>query len=125
MTHVFLDGQSLTIEQVHLVAHHPEVQVRLSNLPPASKISRRGGTAGRQEKSPGVTTGFGAFRPRHSALPGGNIAENILLSHAVGVGDHLGRNGARDDAHPRKHPRARLFWHPPGNPAAASGAAER
>ena len=30
MTHVFLDGQSLTIEQVHLVAHHPEVQVRLS-----------------------------------------------------------------------------------------------
>ncbi len=31
MTQVFLDGQSLTIEQVDLVSHHPEVRVQLAD----------------------------------------------------------------------------------------------
>ncbi|HQK42644.1 MAG TPA: histidine ammonia-lyase [Anaerolineaceae bacterium] len=99
MTHVFLDGQSLTIEQVHLVAHHPEVQVRLSEtcLPGIQKSADAvAQLVARGEVAYGITTGFGAFKDR--VIPPDQVErlqENILLSHAVGVGDHLGDETVR------------------------------
>lgn len=93
MTQVFLDGQSLTIEQVDLVSHHPEVRVQLADtcipgiLKSANAVAE---LAARGEVAYGITTGFGAFKDR--VIPPDQVEtlqENILLSHAVGVGDYL------------------------------------
>lgn len=93
MKHVFLDGQSLTIEQVRRVSQNPEVQVALSDacLPGIQKSADAvAELVARGEVAYGITTGFGAFKDR--VIPRDQVEtlqENILLSHAVGVGEYL------------------------------------
>lgn len=101
-TPVILDGQSLTIDAVVRIARDPRVQVQCA----ADALARveRGGQQIRQivddyqaalaagrplPRVYGVTTGFGEFKsqriePAHFE----QMQRNILLSHAVGVGDN-------------------------------------
>jgi histidine ammonia-lyase len=94
---IVLDGGSLTVEDVVLAACAPErglaVEVILSEA--AWEQVRRAEQAvqnfiDRGEVVYGVTTGFGAFKDR--IIPADQVAQlqkNILMSHAVGVGDIL------------------------------------
>jgi len=99
MTQIFLDGQSLTIEQVQHVASHPETRVQLSEacIPGIQKSANAvAELAAKGEIAYGITTGFGAFKDR--VIPPDQVEtlqENILLSHAVGVGDFLNDETAR------------------------------
>ncbi|HOT25911.1 MAG: histidine ammonia-lyase [Chloroflexi bacterium] len=99
MTQIFLDGQSLTIEQVRLVSQNPKVQVALSEacLPGIRKSAEAvAELVARGEVAYGITTGFGAFKDR--VIPPDQVEtlqENILLSHAVGVGDFLDEETVR------------------------------
>ena len=93
MTQVYIDGQSLTIDQVQLVAQDPEVRVLLADacipgiLNSANAVAE---LAARGEVAYGITTGFGAFKDRVIAPDQvETLQENILLSHAVGVGKYL------------------------------------
>jgi len=92
---LFLDGQSLTIEDVYQVAYSSpgEVEVRLA--PEALPAITRAAQAVEQfvkegQVVYGLTTGFGAFKdkiiPREDVR---QLQKNILMSHAVGVGDPL------------------------------------
>jgi histidine ammonia-lyase len=90
---LILDGESLTIEDVLAVAHHPEMQVSLAEE--AWQKVRRAAQAvqdfvARGEIVYGITTGFGAFKDRIiSAAQVEQLQRNILVSHAVGVGKLL------------------------------------
>ena len=93
MESIVLDGHSLTIEQVVTVAHGepgaPEVQlaseaaVRVNRAADAvQQLLAKGVVAY------GITTGFGAFKDR--VIPPDQVQQlqrNIIVSHAVGVGD--------------------------------------
>ena len=88
-----LDGKNLTIDQVMAVAHgQPGApEVRLSDE--AQRLVNRAAEAvaqllARGEVAYGITTGFGAFKSR--VIPLDQVEElqrNIVISHAVGVGD--------------------------------------
>lgn len=88
-----LDGCSLTIEDVLQVAFNPakqvaikpEAQARIRNSAQAvARIVAEGRVAY------GITTGFGAFKDRLiNAEDVELLQENIILSHAVGVGEPL------------------------------------
>jgi histidine ammonia-lyase len=90
---IVIDGESLTFEHVAAVAYGNagEPRVLLSAL--AKKRVQRCADAvqtliDRGEIAYGITTGFGAFKdkiisPDEAAL----LQKNIVLSHAVGVGD--------------------------------------
>lgn len=92
MESVILDGTSLTIEQVVAVAHgkpgNPHVALSVS----AKSSVKRAANAVTQLLNDGViaygiTTGFGAFKDR--VIPRDQVAQlqrNILVSHAVGLG---------------------------------------
>jgi histidine ammonia-lyase len=92
-----LDGENLTLEGVATVAYAPTegaaIQVALSDE--ARKKVRRAQRAveefiARGEVVYGVTTGFGAFKDR--TIPPDQVQQlqrNILMSHAVGVGEAL------------------------------------
>lgn len=88
-----LDGASLTIEAVIAVAHHPEIQVSIAEE--AWGKVRRAAQAvqdfvARGEIVYGITTGFGAFKDRIiSKEQVEQLQRNILVSHAVGMGDLL------------------------------------
>jgi histidine ammonia-lyase len=88
-----LDGESLTIEAVIAVAHQPEIQVSISEA--AWGQVRRAAQAvqdfvARGEIIYGITTGFGAFKDRIiSKEQVEQLQRNILVSHAVGMGDLL------------------------------------
>jgi histidine ammonia-lyase len=94
---IILDGNSLTIEQVVLAACTPEhgLQVEVSLSAAAWEQVRRAEQAvqnfiERGEVVYGVTTGFGAFKDR--IIPEDQVAQlqkNILMSHAVGVGEFI------------------------------------
>jgi histidine ammonia-lyase len=97
MITVVLDGANLTLEDVVAVACAPAkgktVEVTLSKE--SWKRVRRAERAvqefiGRGEVVYGVTTGFGAFKDR--IIPPQQVQQlqcNILMSHAVGVGEPL------------------------------------
>ena len=90
---LILDGESLTIEDVVAVAYHPAIQVELDEE--ARNAVRRAAQAvqdfiARGDIIYGITTGFGAFKDR--IIPAEQVAQlqrNILISHAVGVGEPL------------------------------------
>jgi histidine ammonia-lyase len=85
-----LDGSSLSIEQV-IRAAHERIPVELT--PAAVKKVERAAQAvqdllARGEIAYGVTTGFGAFKDRIiSPDQVETLQRNIIVSHAVGVGD--------------------------------------
>jgi histidine ammonia-lyase len=87
---IHLDGSSLSIEQVIRVAYE-RTPVELT--PAAVKKVERAAQAvqdllARGEIAYGVTTGFGAFKDRIiSADQVETLQRNIIVSHAVGVGD--------------------------------------
>jgi histidine ammonia-lyase len=103
MKTVVLDGEHLTLEDVVAVAYAPSkgetVQVILSEG--AGEKVRRAQRAveefvARGEIVYGVTTGFGAFKDR-IILPDQvqQLQRNILMSHAVGVGEPLDEAATR------------------------------
>ena len=90
-----LDGTSLTFDQVRAVAYGqpnaPKVQIgaeagqRVTRAANAVQTLLERGTI-----AYGITTGFGAFKDR--IIPPDQVEllqRNILVSHAVGVGDHF------------------------------------
>jgi histidine ammonia-lyase len=92
-TPLILDGESLTIEDVLAVAKHPEIQVSIS-AEAWSKVRRAAQAVqdfvARGEIVYGITTGFGAFKDRIiSPDQVEQLQRNILVSHAVGMGDLL------------------------------------
>jgi len=93
MTKITLDGETLTLDNVIAAAHDPTVEIALT--PSAWEKVRRAERAVQDfiehgEVVYGVTTGFGAFKDR--LIPAEQVAQlqrNILMSHAVGVGEPL------------------------------------
>ncbi|MDW8317060.1 MAG: histidine ammonia-lyase [Anaerolineae bacterium] len=94
-TPLLLDGQSLTIEDVVAVAYAPPGSCRLDLAPEARQrvtAARRAveDFVARQQVVYGITTGFGALCNRF--IPPEETAQvqrNIVMSHAVGVGEPL------------------------------------
>jgi histidine ammonia-lyase len=91
MNEIILDGESLTFEQVLTVAYKTEnVKISLSekaknNVKQAAKAVQT--LLERGEIAYGITTGFGAFKDKIiSPEEAGHLQQNILMSHAVGVG---------------------------------------
>ena len=93
MRTIELDGESLTIEDVVAVAGATPGTVALRITPAARrKVQRAQGAVerfvARGDVIYGVTTGFGAFKDR--VIPPDQVRQlqrNILMSHAVGVGE--------------------------------------
>ncbi len=93
MNEVILDGESLTAEQVMAVAFGAPNAPRVVLSDKAVMQVNRSAEAvqillNRGEIAYGITTGFGAFKnkiisPEESA----QLQRNIVVSHAVGVGD--------------------------------------
>lgn len=98
---IILNGQSLTIEQVIAVAYGPPGAPRVELSAEAqAKVTRAAGAVeqllARGEVAYGITTGFGAFKDR--IIPPEQVTElqrNIVISHAVGVGDPFDRPTTR------------------------------
>src|SRR5687767_14144529 len=93
MNEIILDGESLTFEQVLAIANSKpgEPAVMLSESAKA-KVSRAADAVDtlvkRGEIAYGITTGFGAFKEKIiSPDETATLQRNIVLSHAVGVGD--------------------------------------
>src|SRR5512141_1734630 len=95
---VMLDGEHLTIEQVLAVAYgrpgFPPVALA------AAAVERAATAVGRLLADGtiayGITTGFGAFRDR--VIPPDQVEQlqrNIVVSHAVGVGEPLDKATVR------------------------------
>lgn len=93
MQTIYLDGQSLTFEQVQAVAHGQANAPRVEISDAAKKLVTRAADAvqtllSRGTIAYGITTGFGAFKDR--IIPPDQVEllqHNILVSHAVGVGN--------------------------------------
>jgi len=93
MKEIVLDGESLTFEQVLRVAYGRPGQPRVS-LSDKAKIQVQGAANAvdtlleRGEIAYGITTGFGAFKDKIISLSEvETLQRNIVVSHAVGVGD--------------------------------------
>jgi len=90
---VILDGESLTLKQVIAVAYGWPGNPEISLSPEAiSKINRSSAAVESMLKNGqiayGITTGFGAFKDRIiSPEQVEQLQRNIVLSHAVGVGN--------------------------------------
>jgi histidine ammonia-lyase len=93
MKEILIDGESLTFEQVIHVAFgkpgQPKVlltdQARLKVQSAANAVDT---LLDRGEIAYGITTGFGAFKDKIISLEEvETLQRNIVLSHAVGVGD--------------------------------------
>jgi histidine ammonia-lyase len=90
---IYLDGQSLTFEQVQAVAYGGANAPRVEISDAAKKLVTRAANAvqtllSRGTIAYGITTGFGAFKDR--IIPPDQVEllqRNILVSHAVGVGN--------------------------------------
>ena len=90
---ILLDGNNLTLDHVMAVAYGAPNQPRLELTPAARQRVGRAAEAVQQllangEIAYGITTGFGAFKDR--MIPPEQVEtlqRNILLSHAVGVGE--------------------------------------
>ena len=95
---MLLDGEHLTIEQVLAVAYD-SVPVALADAPQA-RVARAAAAVQRLlaegRIAYGITTGFGAFKDRVIAPDQvEQLQRNILVSHAVGVGDPFDRATTR------------------------------
>ena len=96
-----LDGEHLTVEDVVAVAASAPGEIELALTPKAwTKVTRaRRAVESFVERGDiiyGVTTGFGAFKDR--IIPPGQVRQlqqNILRSHAVGVGPPLDEPAVR------------------------------
>jgi histidine ammonia-lyase len=93
MNEIILNGESLTIEQVVAVADGKPNEPRVCLSEQATQNVRRAADAvqtllARGEIAYGITTGFGAFKDKIIRIEDvETLQKNILLSHAVGVGD--------------------------------------
>ncbi len=93
MEKIVLDGQSLNFEQVLKVAFSEYDQIEVSLYEEAIKNVEKSAKAvekliKRGEIAYGITTGFGAFKDKIiSQKEVEKLQKNILLSHAVGVGE--------------------------------------
>src|SRR5687767_3814141 len=93
MKEIVLDGESLTFEQVLLVAYGDPGQPRVLLSEQAKINVQRAANAvdtllERGEIAYGITTGFGAFKDKIISLSEvEKLQRNIVVSHAVGVGD--------------------------------------
>ncbi len=93
MRAIILDGQNLTIEQVIAVAYGlPGSPKALLSEKAKGKVSRAAWAVeqllARGEVAYGITTGFGAFKDRIiSPDQVETLQRNIIISHAVGVGE--------------------------------------
>lgn len=101
MNEIVIDGESLTFEQVVAVAYgKPGVpSVRLSDRAVAN-VERSAAAVDtlleRGEVAYGITTGFGAFKDKIiSREEVETLQRNIVLSHAVGVGEPFDTPTAR------------------------------
>ncbi|MEA3335259.1 MAG: histidine ammonia-lyase [Chloroflexota bacterium] len=101
MVTYLLDGQHLTIEDVVAVAAAPPNTVKLDLTADARKRVARSREAvedfvQRRQVVYGITTGFGAFCDRFiDPEQAAQLQRNIVMSHAVGVGDPLERQEVR------------------------------
>jgi histidine ammonia-lyase len=95
MENIVLDGKSLTFEKVLRAAYGRPGEPRIVLSDEAKAGVRRSAEAvqkllERGEIAYGITTGFGAFKDRIISLEEvERLQRNILVSHAVGVGDHF------------------------------------
>ena len=93
MNEIILDGESLTFEQVLAVAYGELGDSRVSLSDGAKvKVNRAANAVDtlleRGEIAYGITTGFGAFKDKIISLEEvERLQRNIVVSHAVGVGD--------------------------------------
>lgn len=93
MDEIVLDGESLTFDQVTAVAYGGAGSPRIVLAEAAKANVDRAAAAvqtllDRGEVAYGITTGFGAFKDKIISLEEvGLLQRNIVLSHAVGVGD--------------------------------------
>jgi histidine ammonia-lyase len=98
---VVLDGARLTFDQVLAVAHGAPGRPRVELSPVARRQVRRAADGVQRllkegRVAYGITTGFGAFKDR--AIPPGQVEQlqrNILVSHAVGMGEPFDRPSTR------------------------------
>src|SRR5215213_459204 len=93
MSEIILDGESLTFDQVRAIAFGNPGEPR-AKLSETAKVGvNRAAEAvdtlvKRGEIAYGITTGFGAFKDKIiSPDETATLQRNIVLSHAVGVGD--------------------------------------
>jgi histidine ammonia-lyase len=92
MSPVILDGETLTLDQVMVVAYGQPGQPKVELSPQAKARVKRTAEAVEQmlaqgQIAYGITTGFGAFKDRIiSPDQVEQLQRNIVLSHAVGVG---------------------------------------
>jgi histidine ammonia-lyase len=97
MNTVVLDGESLSIDSVVAIANAwqrpEEVRVELSPRAAERIHACRGAVediVSNHRVVYGITTGFGAFKDRYiSPEQTANLQRNLLMSHAVGVGQAL------------------------------------
>jgi histidine ammonia-lyase len=103
MKAVALDGESLSIDTLVMVADawdHPEA-IRVGLSPRANERVRRSRAAVERILADGqvvygITTGFGAFKDRLiSRDQSAQLQRNLLMSHAVGVGQPLSEGSVR------------------------------
>jgi histidine ammonia-lyase len=93
MQEIIIDGESLTFEQVLAVAHGAPGSPRVVLAEHAKQNVARCAAAvdrliERGEIAYGITTGFGAFKDKIISSDEVELLQrNIVLSHAVGVGD--------------------------------------
>ncbi|MDD2922205.1 MAG: histidine ammonia-lyase [Anaerolineales bacterium] len=93
MQTIYLDGTSLTFDQVYAVAYGQPNAPRVEISDAAKKLVTRAADAvqtllSRGVIAYGITTGFGAFKDK--IIPPDQVEKlqrNILVSHAVGVGN--------------------------------------
>jgi histidine ammonia-lyase len=95
---LYLSGQSLTLEQVAQVAYHTEPVALAAHA--HERVARAAQAVqtllARGEVAYGITTGFGAFKDRIiSPEQVETLQRNILISHAVGVGNWFDRATTR------------------------------
>ncbi|PWH14534.1 MAG: histidine ammonia-lyase [Ardenticatenia bacterium] len=97
METIFLNGDELSIEQVVAVAYgapgSPEVALAPAAIARVQRAEQAVAALVQQgEIAYGITTGFGAFKDR--IIPPEHVEQlqrNILMSHAVGVGEPFSR----------------------------------
>ncbi|MFL6468612.1 MAG: histidine ammonia-lyase [Pyrinomonadaceae bacterium] len=93
MKEIVLDGESLTFEQVLAVSYgrpgEPRVELSEAAVANVNRAAKAVDTLlERGEIAYGITTGFGAFKDKIISLEEvEQLQKNIVLSHAVGVGD--------------------------------------
>lgn len=95
MSEIILDGESLTFEQVVSVAYGSPGAPRVTLSEHAKSRVKRAADAvqtllDRGEIAYGITTGFGAFKDKIiSPEETEELQRNIVISHAVGVGNNF------------------------------------